>query len=607
MASSTSLRPQNNKNTEFTGILKNQELNKVPESSRSKACTAPSSNGGSENRDPKETSNRTKGGNKSRGVSRLPVLAKSMQTLSTDICQSPSHRRWEGRPLRGKSQKRRTCSKPILFSLSKAWNCNQMSTEGVSVKVSKTPPAAAASLETPKHHQHNAAMKTLPFSLEHHTIAPSKPNKAVPETWLGDDPSSDEMASSIQRDLSAQLARITLAHSELAPGYSVGISGVEDKADCQAKTKSCIQTPLSANCTRKTGGWGFQLQCGLNISQCKFFETVELSVLGAVLSSPDPSHNFLPSEGVGISLGATPRVSVFPTGRGTSVYSAQRVPIKKAQTETTTTLPGRDAISFSPDPGALRSILLNEGIKVGGPVGATPQETTRPSARGASIYSVRQLVGCSHSDFHPVSFGDICCKWLALSNGVCTRLREYQLNAFGFSQIEPGLRRGNGMDAGLGCSEKESEHRAGQPFIQAAHRQSVIVFSSGRKPLVPGLRDAVDRAAAPPTRQHAGQKEPSAAQTSGSQSAPNSDANKQMITSLAVCALRRRLPPLEELFLDEECATYMSDQQSWPTRPRCTNPVASTLLFHDSMCFVPIGVTSPNLSPVAHLSLSLRA
>lgn len=52
--------------------------------------------------------------------------------------------------------------------------------------------------------------------------------------------------------------------------------------------------------------------------------------------------------------------------------------------------------------------------------------------------------------------------------------------------------------------------------------------------------------------------------------------------SLAVCTLRRRLPPLEEMFLDEECAMYTSRRQSWPSQPRCLNPVASTLLFQDS-------------------------
>lgn len=51
------------------------------------------------------------------------------------------------------------------------------------------------------------------------------------------------------------------------------------------------------------------------------------------------------------------------------------------------------------------------------------------------------------------------------------------------------------------------------------------------------------------------------------------------ITSAA--ALRRR-HNLEEIILDEECATYTSRLLSCPLQPRCGNPVATTLLFQDS-------------------------
>lgn len=50
------------------------------------------------------------------------------------------------------------------------------------------------------------------------------------------------------------------------------------------------------------------------------------------------------------------------------------------------------SVQFSPDPAALQSILLNEGVKAGGPVGATPRNSVRPSGRGTSIYTV-----CTHS------------------------------------------------------------------------------------------------------------------------------------------------------------------------------------------------------------------
>ena len=46
--------------------------------------------------------------------------------------------------------------------------------------------------------------------------------------------------------------------------------------------------------------------------------------------------------------------------------------------------------------------------------------------------------------------------------------------------------------------------------------------------------------------------------------------------------LHQWLPALEELFLDEECATYMSQPQYCAALPRCSNPVANRLLFQDS-------------------------
>ncbi|KAL0158104.1 hypothetical protein M9458_046180, partial [Cirrhinus mrigala] len=52
--------------------------------------------------------------------------------------------------------------------------------------------------------------------------------------------------------------------------------------------------------------------------------------------------------------------------------------------------------------------------------------------------------------------------------------------------------------------------------------------------------------------------------------------------STAVSALRRRHTSLEEMFLDEECATYTSRLLSCPLQLRCGNPVAATLLFQDS-------------------------
>lgn len=68
---------------------------------------------------------------------------------------------------------------------------------------------------------------------------------------------------------------------------------------------------------------------------------------------------------------------------------------------------------------------------------------------------------------------------------------------------------------------------------------------------------------------------------------PVSDAiiQKSCVVSSAVAMLRKRLPPLEELRLDEEVATYTSVLAATgflPPRPRCGNPLAAMLHFEES-------------------------
>ncbi|KAI1892232.1 hypothetical protein AGOR_G00131240 [Albula goreensis] len=108
----------------------------------------------------------------------------------------------------------------------------------------------------------------------------------------------------------------------------------------------------------------------------------------AVHFSPDPAalSSILQNEGVkaGAPFGVTPRSSVCPTGRGTSVYLPQRVSVVKSHPAAG---PGSGGmVQFSPDPAALRSILQNEGVKAGGPLGATPKSSICPTGRGTSVY-----------------------------------------------------------------------------------------------------------------------------------------------------------------------------------------------------------------------------
>ncbi|KAI5095621.1 hypothetical protein C0J45_14051, partial [Silurus meridionalis] len=115
-----------------------QELNKVPEKSRVKPDTVKSSKKGAENRDPNESTKPAKGVNKLPGVSRLPVLAKTLKSSVTDISPNPAHVRWEERHLQVKAQKRKTCTKPVPFNLSQSRPRSQKATEACSEPANKS-------------------------------------------------------------------------------------------------------------------------------------------------------------------------------------------------------------------------------------------------------------------------------------------------------------------------------------------------------------------------------------------------------------------------------------------------------------------------------------
>lgn len=69
---------------------------------------------------------------------------------------------------------------------------------------------------------------------------------------------------------------------------------------------------------------------------------------------------------------------------------------------------------------------------------------------------------------------------------------------------------------------------------------------------------------------------------------------KSCVVSSAVAMLRKRLPALEELRLDEEVAIYTSVLAATgppPPRPRCGNPLAAMLHFEESSVSAPLTPT----------------
>ncbi|KAA0707165.1 hypothetical protein E1301_Tti002486 [Triplophysa tibetana] len=692
MASSNPLRPQNRTLQNQTGILKQQEVNKL--------TAAASSKRGSENLDPNAEAEAGKGVNKLKGVSRLPVLAKSLPA-GNDLSQQ---NRWEQRPLSGKAQKKRICTKPVPFNLSQSRKHNQRNADVAGGKAPLTPSARLTPGAKLKSHK-----ATTPGVFR----SASKLESAMPRTASIKPTALDstESRSASQTDLSSRFGSITLAQSKLPEDSRLShlckdsLNNVGVCSSGQApKDQNGIQIVLSASGTQSHAGtkamhnvisWegsnivgalsvmprlsicpsgpGSSNNLPQRVSVKKGQRDVVNTTGNAGAFSPDPSslRSILQNDAMRVErVGATPRASTCPTGRPTSFYSARRVPVKKPPMDDVAAVTG-SSVTFSPDPSALRSILQNEGVRVGALGGATPRVSTCPTGRGTSIYSA-QRVPVKKTKTEDTGTASYCANrtpvrtWTPqrvantksqsmmkiLTAQKMSRLRDSPgfsgpqdpSTQFLMDEEEDVVQRlfddadqlDNNQMAEKGFKSEQlrttstsnqtiepltnkeilkSNHRHNedegkkscQPFIQAAHRGSVIVFSSSQRLC------GSDRPQEAPVIENSSISHITllSNRSNGSQVTSGSDVIKQINTctqsKLKAAALRRRHTPLEEMILDEECATYTTRLLSCPLQPRCGNPVATTLMFEDSTCFFPIGLSSPKrLSPVPSGS-SIRA
>uniref|UniRef100_A0A8C1ES84 Trophinin associated protein n=1 Tax=Cyprinus carpio carpio TaxID=630221 RepID=A0A8C1ES84_CYPCA len=705
MASSNPLRPQNRTQQDQAGILKNQELKTKSASSKR----------GSENLDPNASGEAGKGVSKLKGISRLPVLAKSLQPALSALSQNPSHNSWEQRPLTSKAQKKRTCTKPVPFNLSQSRTQSQRNTGDLQGKAPLMPstrltPGAkvmnlnpSAKTETPSHKattpgvlraQANKSQRLQPGSHVEY--------KASNQDSTDVHPPSHESGCCSHTDLSSRLGSITLTQSKLPEDSGLShlcktsLFKVDVNSDNQApKDKHCFPSTTQRHVITEAvhsvltceGSSAVGAQCMMprlstcppgqgtsnNLPQRVVKKSHGVDVTTGSAFSPDPSA----LRGILQINGATPHAPIGLTGRATSVYSAQRVPVRKPKTDESAAVkaPAGNAVSFSPDPAALRSILLNEGVRAGG---ATPRVSTCPTGRGTSIYSAQRVpVKKNKPEAVAAATSSQCAvrtpvmKWtpqrVAKSKPqsmrkLCTTQKMSSLRG------SPGLRESHDPSTGLlvcqegedvvqrlfedqeqmeddqigqdditsqqllnshqtteaqskikensdtnHCHTENEGKKTVQPFIQAAHRGSVIVFSSSQRLGSDRSQDTLKNPGiSAPLQLCLGQLTSHNAiplqsdQSNGSWINPSLDLPKQSQSkapavkqSTAMSALRRRHTPLEEMILDEECAMYTSRLLSCPLQTRCGNPVATTLLFQDSTCFLPIGLSSPiRLSPV---------
>ncbi|XP_036802694.1 uncharacterized protein troap isoform X1 [Oncorhynchus mykiss] len=365
-----------------------------------------------------------------------------------------------------------------------------------------------------------------------------------------------------------------------------------------------------------------------------------------------PDHtalrSILQNEGVtaGGMLGATPqRTSVCPSGRGTSIYTAQRVPVTKSCTEA----------SGGP-------LVMPVGQKW------TPQRVpdTRHQPMGRHLSAHRTPYACSprlwglqgHNRDLETQKEEVVQRLFKETDQEEDRIDNGELDE------DPAETRAD-KDQDEEEKEQNNTGRGLQTFFQAPHRESVIFFSTGKKllraapaqeqespvarflerggPLErsgllekcwPGARASAQGTVLElllhPVRPSSGPEALSTVATAAVASGLTRLANpsafvplshprgsiiipKSGALSSAAALLRRRLPPLQELRLDEEVATYTTSPappcssiatSSGPMQTRCGNPVAAALYLQDYTSFRSIildpssALSSPCSSPL---------
>ncbi|KAK2851342.1 hypothetical protein Q5P01_007618 [Channa striata] len=584
------------------------------------------------------------------GVSRLPVLAKSLR-LQTPSDFSESHCRWEEKPLAGKAKKKKPCTRPIPFNLSQPKSLVKNTENQQPLCVSQTQTSSTA--VQPGKNICNDGLKTQNINAK-----PSKHPAVLSNivSQKGTHKSHGKAAES-QIHVSGQSGP---SHTfKTLTTSSSPLSSFPNNVVHQNSVPSCSQPALSAKaCLANTN----LVNVKDPAKNSNATQNPELTTQGS-FSKGSTRENFQPDHAALLSV-------LCNSG-------PQRVSVKKSRQKAEHATASVKSVQFSPDAAALQSILQNEGVKAAGPFSATPRNSVCPTGRSTSIMTAQRVPvrkNCAEKTRGAMA---VAVKDTPLGEWTPQRVRDTRhqpMSAMKWhmstqpSRVAstPGLRHNkinlepsperkvvqrlfddqedeqktNVTDkdpdtqaeqlptqasfttapcdenketsrANLSKDEeKEYEQRTvgGQPFFQAPQRDSVIFFSTGKKlfraPRFEKQESSShqDGAASPEQQkvlvvpeEMSSAVEPSSRIKHSVQSLHRDvTLQKSCALSPALALLRKRLPPLEELRMDEEVATYTSvtipaSPGFVPPRPRCGNPLATILLFEESTTFVPIG------------------
>uniref|UniRef100_A0A672J893 Uncharacterized protein n=1 Tax=Salarias fasciatus TaxID=181472 RepID=A0A672J893_SALFA len=443
------------------------------------------------------------------GGSRLPVLAKSLR-LQTPSNFSQVHCAWEEKPLAGKTKTKKPCTRPVPFNFS-------------------------------KHRGSRAATEGRLNDLKSHTVDQTTTNtsKTKPAQSKGADATHHLSGRSGSCSTLKACDPKPIVHHKGASTFSLlHLLCISEKANYFRCDHKALLSILQNEGVSVSG------QTSATPQSKPFHSLVRASDRPpkSVQFSPDPAalQSILLNEGVkaGGPAGMTPRNSTCLPGRGTSICTPQRVPVKKTPAESM---------------GGLAAVK------------ETPQNPWHPQR----VPNSRQ---------HPLCV-------------ICLQVIQRLFDDREDEQSDEATHK-DPAQSDVPCEEKGEtvttssgvEPPSSQVFIQAPGRESVIFFSSGTKLYrVPPVEDQVN----PPERPR-----------TGTAAAPSLALPGQKTCSLAPPAemLRRRFPLLEEARMDHEVSTYTSQpvpacSRFLPPRPRCGNPLASAFLFEDlhvlPVCFLP--------------------
>ncbi|XP_047230844.1 uncharacterized protein LOC124873809 isoform X2 [Girardinichthys multiradiatus] len=581
------------------------------------------SNKAGENKDPAESGRKPP---LQPSGSRLPVLAKSLKLQASS--EFKHCHKWEEKPLAGKAKKKKPCTRPIPFNFSQTKSTKR----AVENREPLTVPQSRIHANQSDHsackarpNKHRDVLKNSRDSLK--DLGKSDGISGQPSPKLKTSAPLNNLLSTSGNTVTRNVS-MSAAWAHLRPEVSSNLLAGKEPS----KTSLADQTALLTTQTSRLkllNGENFQTdhvallsilrnevmghasQLTPKHSKPYNYLPQRVSIMksqqkdgptaGPMRFSPDAAalQSILQNEGVKAAgtMGATPRNSVCPSGRGTSIYTAQRVPVKKRCAESTCRPVAalKETAQTKWTPQRIRDTKHQ-------PMSAMKWHQSSYGTLGHR--SCKSNIQPRQEEVVQRLFDDPEDEQSAAGTDKDPSKQTEQIPVPAFTNKPPSEEKAEAER----CNSDDDDDEEGdlQSFRQAPPRESVIFFSTGKKLIraprfenLEGseLQDQNDPVSSDQRKFKTAHSDPSELthQINSAVHHLHKYVTTQKACSLnpAVAMIRKRFPPLEELRMDEEVATYTSvsvPAASWsvPSRSCCGNPVASILHFEESTRFVPI-------------------